>query len=834
MKVLLSWLQEFAPIPAELAADPGQLADHLSDLGMAVEEMTVLPDLDGVLVGRVADLRPHPNADRIQLVDVELAAGQPTRQVCCGAFNMSVGDLVPVATVGTTMPDGMQIAERKMRGELSQGMCCSVAELGLGTDHDGIMILPEDLVVGESLMDQLGLSGDVLFDLEINPNRPDAMSVAGVARDLAARLRVPFAIPTPQVVESDEDINDVAQVEIFDADLCGRFAVRVIRDVQIAPSPLWLQIRLALCGMRPINSVVDASNFVMLELGTPSHTYDLTKLPDGRIGTRRSPGGEQLTTLDDQQRTLAPGDGVIVDGADQPIGIAGVMGGASTEISDQTSAVLLEMAWWNGASIATTSQRLGLRSEASIRFERGTDWALKGLAVDRFCELLAQITPGALRICRGVIDEAGDLPAQPQVTVRPQRVSHLLGSKFDGGEITELLEPIGFEVSSAAGTGSKAAQPEAGESEAALAVTVPSFRPDTTTETDIAEEVARHYGYGRLGRTVPRSPRPGRLSAHQQLRRRLRQVLVGEGVSEAMPNPFLAPDAVSRAGLEGVDPVRLLNPLVTEESVLRPSLLPGLLTAVGYNESHRNEAVSLFELGTVFLADESTADRDAQDGAGEREHDPHDPSVAFLPAESERLAVILADRDAHAAAQLWAVIADSLELRYSLANTTGVSYMHPTRAAEITLAASGGDGGAIGMVGELDPSVCQRHGISQRCAWLDVNVDVLLGTAAQAPITPYRSVAPYPSADFDLALIVEDSVSAGEVEATLRQAAGEQLQSLRLFDVYRGEQLSPGQRSLAYRLRVQDSDQTLTDAQVAEIRAQCIAAAESAHGAKLR
>ncbi len=804
MKVLLSWLREFAPIDQS----PDKVANHLSDLGMAVEEMTVLPILDGVLVGRVADLRPHPDADRIQLVDIELDDGAPLRQVCCGAFNMSVGDLVPVATVGTVMPDGMEISERKMRGELSQGMCCSVAELGLGTDHDGIMILPEDLVVGEPLMNQLGLAGDVVYDLEINPNRPDAMSVAGVARDLAARLGVPFKIPTPEVTEAEEDVS--ATVQIIDADLCGRFVVRVLRNVQVRPSPLWLQVRLALCGMRPINTVVDASNFVMLELGTPSHTYDLDKLPQARIGTRRSPGGEQVTTLDGQERVLATGDGVIVDGTDQPIGIAGVMGGASTEISDQTNAVLLEMAWWDSTSIAVTSQRLGLRSEASMRFERGTDWVQKRLAADRFCELLAKITPGSVLVDRGAVDVAGDLPPQSKVSVRPERVSHLLGRKFDGAKITALLTPIGFQV-----------EPDKASSAGSLCVTVPSFRPDTATEEDVTEEVARHYGYGRLGRTVPRSPNPGRLTNQQLLRRRLRQVLVGEGVSEAMPNPFLAPDAVARAGLAVADPIRLLNPLVTEESVLRPSLLPGLLAAVGYNESHRSEGVSLFELGVVFAAaNERTAKGSAD--------------TTLLPTETERLSVILADRDAHAAAQLWSIIATELGVRFALTNAADVSYMHPTRAAEITLTLPDGPVALLGVLGELDPSVCERHGINQRCAWIDIRADLLIEAVAGAPVVSYRQVSSYPSADFDLALVVSDSISAGEVEATLRRAAGDQLQSLRLFDVYRGSQLPTGQRSLAYRLRVQATDQTLTDEQVGEIRALCISAAEKAHNATLR
>ena len=307
MKVLLSWLREFAPIEG----DPAELADHLSDLGMAVEEMRILPSLDGVVVARVAGLRPHPEADRIQLVDVELPGvggegADGALQVCCGAFNMSVGDLVPLATVGTTMPGGLEIGKRRMRGEASEGMCCSAAELELGADADGIMILPGDMEIGAPLMSQLGLAGDVLYDLEVNPNRPDAMSVAGVARDLAARLGVPFQIPEPALNETGEDISQVASVEIIDPDLCGRFGVRVISDVAIGPSPLWMQARLALCGMRPINSVVDVSNYVMLELGTPNHTYDLALVPGGHLGTRRSAAASVSSRSTAQNATCFP------------------------------------------------------------------------------------------------------------------------------------------------------------------------------------------------------------------------------------------------------------------------------------------------------------------------------------------------------------------------------------------------------------------------------------------------------------------------------------------------------------------------------------------------
>ena len=822
MKVLLSWLREFAPIEG----DPAELADHLSDLGMAVEEMRVLPALEGVVVGRVAGLRPHPEADRIQLVDVELPGvvgeGEHSAlQICCGAFNMSVGDLVPLATIGATLPGGLEIAKRRMRGEVSEGMCCSAAELELGADAEGIMILPADMQLGAPLMSQLGLAGDVVYDLEVNPNRPDAMSVAGVARDLAARVGVPFAIPNPTVSETGEDVSTIASVEIIDPDLCGRFGVRAIQQVSVGQSPLWMQARLSLCGMRPINSVVDVSNYVMLELGTPNHTYDLARVPGGHLATRRSSGNEQLVTLDGVERHMHPGDGLIVDRDDQPIGIAGVMGGESTEISDHTSEVLLELAWWDRLSVTRTSQRLGLRSEASMRFERGTDHQLVPIALDRFCELLYAITPGGVSVCRGRLDGRGELPPVTQVRVRAARMSHLLGRPFSPDALRHLLDPTGLrcEVSH------DDSETLGGE----LDVTIPSFRPDVVSETDVAEEVARHYGYGKLGRTVPRSPEPGRLTAQQRLRRDLRRVLVGAGLCEAMPNPFLAPDSLRRAGIEGragakdAEPIRLLNPLAAEESVLRPSLLPGLLAAAEYNASHRNETVSLFEMGVVF------APPSLNENGATLPVDAVLPEEAVLPVETEQLGVIWAAQGVRAAVDSWRLIASTYGLNASLNNERDLPGMHPVRAARVMV----GDQ-AIGVVGEIDPAVCELHGLAQRCAWLEVNLAPLFAAALDGADRPYRLVSTYPSSDIDLAFTVPDHVQASLVSETLLAAGSPEVRSVELFDVYRGDQIEPGTRSLAFRLRLQADDCTLTDGQVAQIRQRCIDAVENNHHAELR
>ena len=439
MKVLLSWLREFAPIEGP----PEGVAEDLSDLGLAVEDMvTFAAAPDGIIVARVAGLRPHPDADRIQLVDVDDGAGE-TVQVCCGAFNMAVGDLVPFATVGTTMAGGLEIRSRRMRGQTSEGMLCSAAELEMGSDAHGIMILPSDLELGQDLTSALGVAGDVLFDLEVNPNRPDALSVVGVARDLAGRRGAPFEMPEPSVETSGPPASASAAVEILAPDLCGVFSVRLLRNTAGARTPQWLARRLLALGMRPINFVVDLSNYVMLETGQPSHAFDADLVPGGLLRVRRADEGEQVETLDGVVRTLSAGDGVIADASGAPIGIAGVMGGASTEISAATDVVLLEAAWWNPPDIARTSRRLGLRSEASARFEAGVDPEVAPRALERFAELAAA---GGVTLAPELVQARGDLPPSHPVRVRTGRVNAILGSGLTPDEMRSCLTPIGFGI----------------------------------------------------------------------------------------------------------------------------------------------------------------------------------------------------------------------------------------------------------------------------------------------------------------------------------------------------------------------------------------------------
>ncbi len=798
MKVTLSWLREFAP---GIDGDPNELSETLSALGLTVEEMTPIGDIvDGVVLAKVLDLRPHPAADKIQLVDVDAGDGEAL-QVCCGAFNMAVGDLIPFAVPGTVMANGLEIKQRKMRGEVSSGMCCSGAELGLNDDHEGILVLNDRVVSGAELgMDlgaAIGLEPDVLWDLEVNANRPDAMSVAGVARDLAAALGVYFSYPDYSVdtdtYSANESADELLTVEILDPTLCGRFVATVLRGIIVGTSPQWLADRLVLAGMRPLNSIVDISNYVMLELGQPNHTFDLATIPNGHLRVRRAMPGETLTTLDGLERELTANDGVITNDSDQIVSLAGVMGGATTEVSEQTTDVLLEMAWWDPPTISRTVKRLNLVSEASSRFRRGADWGENiDRSMQRFIQLATQLGATA---APGFVDAAGDTPDRTPLAVRSAKINGLLGTDLSAAEMAGHLASIGFAadvVASDSGTED-------------LAVTIPTWRWDTETETDVAEEVARLHGYDNIARTVPRGSIAGGLSDYQVRRRLVRQVLLGFGCDETFPMPFLAPGDLLKAGLAD-NGVTLTNPLVSEQSVLRTSLLPGQLKAIAYNQSHRSVDVRFFEIDHVYLPP---------------------PKDQVLPDEHEHLAVALAGSEAPEAVAALDLLERELGLPNVVLRSASPPGLHGTRSAEVVVA-----GRSAGVVGEVDPLVLKNYGVTGRVAWLELDLGALLGGPRRSH--KYTPVSKYPSSDVDLAFEVPDEVAAAAVESSLRKAGKGLLTDIELFDVYRGEGMPTGTRSLAYRLRFQAQDHTLTDAEVADVRQACIDAVSKRHGVPLR
>jgi phenylalanyl-tRNA synthetase beta chain len=785
MKLLLSWLREYVALPDPVDLDA--LSDTLAMLGLPVEDVVRVGGVPGVVTARVVRTEQHPDARKTQRVWVDTGDGVE-RHVWCGAFNFQAGDVVPLATLGTAMPDGRLIARRGILGIDSEGMLCSARELGLGDDHSGILVLPADSPLGEPYGEVTGLREDVVVDVDVTRNRPDCWSYVGVARDLAAKLGLAFTPPAPPAPVVVDGGAPHTTVEIVDGRRCGRFTSTVLTGVVVGPSAPWMAERLTAAGMRAINNVVDVSNYVMLELGQPNHAYDLATLGGHGFRVRLAADGEEIVTLDGTTRRLAPSDLLICDATDVPIGIGGIMGGADTEINDATSTVALEIAWFAPVGIGQSVARLGLRSEASARNERGVDAWQIDTSIARFVELLAETCPD-LAVQTGAVDARGEsLPAaERSCVVRISEVNRILGTTLTADDLAPLLDPIGFTV---AGDGD------------ARTVALPTWRGDSSGEIDVIEEVARVFGYDRVGKIVPASPLHGRLSAIQRRRRQLRDVLLGLGISEAMPNPFLAPDTLTRAGLDG-DALRITNPLVAEESVLRTSLRPGLLRAVAFNESHRRSGVALFEIGHVYP-----------------------PGPDELPAEHEALGIVLAGVEAPAAVAVWREVAAALGVGARIDQGRVPPGLHATRAATLV---AGRD--VIGAVGEVAPEVLEAFDIAERVAVLELHLGLVLGQEPK-PAT-WKPTSRQPSSDLDLAFALADDVPAEKLDKAIRQGAGALLVDLALFDVYRGAGVGEGRRSLAYRLRLQAADRSLTEADIADVRTKVTTAAAKL-GAELR
>ncbi len=805
MLVPVSWLRDFAPIGDDIDA----LVDTCNALGLVVEGVEYVgASVKDVVVAKVLEVNLIEGADKIRRIVVD--HGEGPVQVVCGAWNFEAGATVAFAPVGAVLPGDFVIGKRKMKGVESNGMICSARELELGDDHAGIMLLDDALVPGTKLADALGIEPDVVLDLAIEGNRPDALCILGVARDLAAKLGLPFTEPS-NAMELPAPSADGPVVSVEAPAMCPIFTATRLEGVTIGPSPEWMQRRLTLAGMRPINNVVDISNYVMLEHGQPTHPYDGDRLPGGGFIVRPAEPGEQLLTLDGETRTLGVGgeDCVIADANGVGVGIAGVMGGGTSEIEDGTTNVVLEAAWFEPMVIARTSKRLGLRSEASARFEKGVDAGHVERAVARFCSL-AVAYAGARVGARTVWVSEEYTPRPAVISLRTSRVNGLLGAELSAEQIDGYLTSIGFTV--------------ARRDDEVAEVTAPSWRPDATIEEALVEEVARHYGYESVPRVLRTAPGTnGGLTRNQRECRVIRDLLCGLGVNEAMTSPLLGPGDHAVAGLPEENLIKADRPLALEESILRASLLPGLLRSIVHNVRHRAGEVWLYEIGAVW----------------ERPDEPPvDPSVinryvtgpeGGLPHENERVAAALWPADAYAAVDAWTVLADALRLeKPAVANATEpVDGLHPTRTGVVTV-----DGSAIGVVGEVDPAVLDRLGIEGRVAWLDVDLAAL--HAAPRRSATAVDVSRFPSSDIDLAFVVPDGVAAADVLATLQAAAGDLLVHAELFDVYRGTGVPEGHRSLAFRLRFCALDRTLTDAEVGERRAAGIAAVEKSHGATLR
>lgn len=804
MHVSMKWLRELVDV--DLPVD--DLVDLLDMTGTAVEAVrSVGETLSGVVIGSVLDKAPHPDADKLSYCTVDIGAGEPLR-IVCGATNFETGDKVPVACVGAELPGGFIIKRAKLRGVTSEGMMCSSPELGLTGDGAGLLILPQDAPVGMPFAEYLG-NADTIIELEVTPNRPDCLSMVGVAREVAAVTGRTSKTVASTVPEAGEPVASAVSVEIEDAGLCPRYAARLIQGVRIGPSPDWLAERVAAAGARPVSNVVDITNYVMFELGQPLHAFDASTIAtrDGvaSITVRTARAGETLTTLDGQERTLTTEMLVIADDSG-PVALAGVMGGESTEVSETTVDILLESACFDPASVSATSRSLGLISEASTRFERGVDPNGCVVAIDRAAELMAAIASGT--VAPGIVDAYPSKVVPREITLRTARLDSVLGTRIPSREIAPILESLGMSVDSVTAD--------------EISVSAPTFRPDLEREIDLIEEVVRVWGMERVPATLPSGPgRLGTLTVHQRWMRRIDATARAAGLNETMTYSFVDPADLARSRMElpeGETLVELENPMSEEQAVMRWSLLPGLLRSVSYNQRRGVPDVHLYEIGAVYgttggrtLPRERTMIAGVLTGSWSRPgwNEPA-PALDFFDGKGvlEALAI-------------------DLGIERMSVRALDRPWLQPGRSAGVII-----DGKPAGWIGEVHPLVAAAFEADTPVVAFELDAANLVAFART--VRPYREVPRVPAVTFDVALVVDESVTIERVEQAIRKAGGTLLDSVRLFDVYRGAGIPEGRKSLAWALSYRAADRTLTDEEVRPAHEKLVRKVSGAVGAELR
>lgn len=799
MKVSLRWLRDYVNI----ALSTDDLAGKLTMSGNEVGEMEVIgAGWEGILIGQVAALEKHPNADRLSLATLDL--GSESITVVTGAPNLQKGQKVAFAPVGARLIDGhtgdlMTLKPAKIRGVRSEGMVCSEKELGISDRHEGIMVLPQDAPVGALLSQYLG---DAILDIKTTPNRPDCLSVIGIAREVAALTKQPTHIPNISYAEREPPAKDAITVEIADPDLCPRYCASLVTGVKIGPSPEWMQSRLLACDMRPISNVVDITNYVMLEYGQPLHAFDYHQLKGKRIIVRTAKDGETLYTLDGMKRDLDPSMLVIADEKD-PVALAGVMGGADSEVIDTTKAILLESANFNGASIRRTSARLNLRSEASARFEKGISPELAPIALRRATQLLLELADG--KAARGIVDVYPGHKDREPVLLPRERVRRVLGLDLNTERIQEVLASLGFD-SRLAGS------PES------LSVTVPYWRTDVRLADDLAEEVARVVGYDEIPTTMLRGKIPRRMPAPLLfLKEATRDLLVGCGMQEVITYSL-----VSRAMLDRIDPdhklgpaLRAANPMSSEQEYLRTSLRGGLLTAFAANERYDQNGIRLFEVGKVYIPRANDLPREREMAAGVLGGPRFDRS--WLSTE-DKLGLF----DAKG---IMETVFNRLQIAASFEPGEDAILL-PGRTAKIVV-----NGEKMGVLGEVHPKTAALFDIlCQPLILFEVDVERLLPLVRA--VSRYQPIPRFPGITQDIALVVDATLEASKVQDIIRSFP--LVSQVALFDVYTGEQVPPGKKSLAFSVRYQSPQRTLTDEEVNKAQQDIVERLKRELGATLR
>lgn len=795
MKIPMSWLKDYV----DINVSPKNFADAMTMSGSKVEAIEVLgEEISKVVVGKIISLEKHPDADKLQVSKVDI--GSEIIQVVTGAQNITLGDYIPVALVGASLPGDKKISKGKLRGVESCGMMCSIQELNLTKDdypdaaEHGIFILEKGLELGKDIKEVLGLN-ETVVEFEITSNRPDCLSILGIAREAAVTLDREFIKPEIKVKEESDDVNKNATVEILDADLCPRYAARVVKNVKIAPSPKWMRDRLKAAGVRPINNIVDISNYVMLELGQPMHAFDLENLSGKKIIVRRAADGESIKTLDDQDRKLDSSMLVIAD-AEKAVAVAGVMGGANSEVTENTKVILFESANFNGTSVRFTAKKLGFRTEASGRFEKGLDTENIVTAIDRAVQLVEEL--GAGTVCKGVIDCYSKKAEPRKLKLKPDKINEFLGTDIRSQTMIEIFRNLEFQVD-----------------EIDMMLTVPSFRGDVELEADLAEEVARFYGYNNIEATLlfGKASTMGKKTLKQQIEDRVHNTMISCGLSEIYTYSFVSPKVFDKINLSIDDKLRkaivISNPLGEDFSIMRTTTIPNMLEVLARNYNRRNDAAKLYEISTVYIPDELP--------------------VCKLPLEKQVLTIgMYGQVDFY---DLKGVVEELLNgygiTEYEFEPEKENPTFHPGRTAKVIL-----DGRNIGIIGEIHPEVIENFEGHEKTYVGVVEIEPMALKATK--ITKYKQLPKFPAITRDIAMLVRDEIMVKQIESVIKQKTGKILEEIKLFDVYKGKQVPDGMKSVAYSITFRAEDRTLTDEEVNKVMSKVVEGLKTGLDAQLR
>lgn len=792
MKASLTWMKDYVPVDTTKPAQ--ELADVLTQAGIPVEDVISMdPGLKNIFTGKITEITKHPDADKLQVCQVacldDKTGEEITKQIVTAATNVAVGQVVPVAYHKSRLADGTEIKKGKLRGEVSDGMFCSVAELGIPKDMvmpgegEGIYILPEGTPIGMDIRDAVMLN-DTVYEFELTPNRADCFSMIGLSREFAVLTNAQNTEPTVKVNENGTDVNDMVKIGIDDAELCSRFLARVIGNVKVGPSPLWLQNRLRNGGIRPINNVVDVTNYVMLEYGQPMHAYDYDKVAGHQLTARAAKAGEALKTLDGTDRELTT-DMLVIADANGPVGVAGVMGGLDSEVTEATTTIILESAVFKGSSIRRTARALGMRSEASGRFERGVNAEYSPVALDRAAQLLQELMED-ITVAKGVVDVYPALAEARTVSFTVAAVNSYLGTDISAERMQEILTTLSFTWT------------QDGD---VITVGVPSWRGDVTVMPDIAEEVARIYGYDFIPNTTPwANLNSGTMSDKKLLTKAIRQTLVTQGLSEIITFSFMHTDSLKKLLIPETDSryqaVPILNPITEEFPVMRTTLIPSMLDTAARNLAQKNHDLWLFEAGAVY--------------------EPKALPITELPVEKYHVSGFMMgkttdlqwaqpqrDTDFYDVKGVLEAVLKELRIEATIERSKE-TYLHPGVSAQYVV-----DGTVIATLGEVHPQVMKAYDLPGKAYLFDIDVTAILGlTRGQLR---YQGISKFPGTARDLAIVAPKTVSSEAISQVIYEKGGQYLERAFVFDVYEGAHIEEGHRSLAYNLSFRSNEGTLTD-----------------------